>query len=63
MVNPRGLTASSLFFMFSRNTYVTLAVVLCLQLRSRPLVVVIEGEWRTVEILSAQSPINPLLMT
>jgi hypothetical protein len=32
------------------------------QLRGRPLVVVIEGEWRTIEILTLQSPVNPFLM-
>jgi hypothetical protein len=33
-----------------------------LELRGRPLIVVIEGEWRTVEILAAQSAVDPFFV-
>jgi hypothetical protein len=37
-----------------------LKMVLRLQLRGRPFVVVVEREWRPVEILSKQGPVNSL---
>src|ERR1700677_2870911 len=37
-------------------------MVLCLQLRRRPFEVVVEGEWRTVEVVSMQRAIDAFLM-